>query len=1139
VQPSTLNDLLGHLRRLTAPTGAKELSDADLLENFRSRREEAAFTLLVQRHGPMVHGICRRVLGDAHEAEDAFQATFLVLVRNSAAVRKQQSLPSFLYGVACRIARKARAQSLRRRRRERAVPVPCVMAGPLDPLLAGELRATLDEEIAQLPPKYRMPLVLCYLAEKTHEQAAGELGWPKTSLTSRLARARQLLQRRLLRRGFTASAGLLAVLLTESSVNAMPPAVLTLSTVRLAVQALNGEAIAVTAAAALADTVLKGAALPKWTAALMVLATLGFAAAIGHQLSAIGSPSGHQQSATKALAADDRREPKADARKPRVDRLGDPLPDGVLTRIGSQRMRHFCRYHPRPLAFTPDGKSIISGGPGSLRIWDAATGKLRRRITFETGMDPCPDIVSRADGLVVAVVEQEKRSAAVRVLDPTSGEVRRSVELSPAVFAMPVFSRDGKRLAYGHEKNFVAICDARTGRESLRIPMRGNWVSHMTFAPNGKSIAIVEHPNAVHLHDTANGKKQREFKRDGDTISHLAFSPDGRFLASAHSAQKEEDAGHISLWEAATGEERHRLTGPDGSFIFCIAFSPDSKYLAMGCQNHALVLWDVATGKEFRRYQPEGYYGDIAFSPDGKTLAATAEAGTIHLWDTATGRMLPGSADPFLREVGDLRFSADGRRLIGNTSRYVAWNANTGQEVRRFLKVPLLDVPHRYFNAPLSPDESLLADANREGTIRLREATTGREVRALKGHEKWVGYAIFSPDGRRLVSTGGDDTIRVWDVANGRQLHKFSGGGAHARSLAFSPDNRWLASATDTLDTSRGQIILWDLTTGQKKSRFAFMRSKLVYQMAFSPDSRLLAAVGGLAENSPGEIKVWNVAAGKEWRSLDGPKTTLLRVAFSPDGRVLATGAGDGALDLWELASGRKRHSFIGHETMIVSLAFSPDNRLLAASSFDAPLYVWDVAGTIEQPRRPLSDAELRRCWIALADDDATAAFQAIRRLTADPERTLPYLREHLKPVPAPDLKRLRQLVKTLDSDEFKERQKAAEELKKVADAAASTLRQMANEKSSLYVRRTLQQILDAQETTPEALRAVRAVEVLEWIATSDAARLLDELAKGAPDARLTREAAAAHTRLRRAARGRPAASAASSGDHGYPERWR
>ncbi|HEY7314231.1 MAG TPA: sigma-70 family RNA polymerase sigma factor [Gemmataceae bacterium] len=387
MQSSTLHNLLGRLRRLTDPARAGDLSDSDLLARFRGRREEAAFTLLVQRHGPMVFAVCRRVLGDAHEAEDAFQATFLVLARNADSIRQQQSLAGWLHAVASRIACKARTKALRQRACERELLPLAPRPDPSETLAAHELRAALDDEIARLPDKYRTPLVLCYLADKTHEQIAGELGWPKSSVTARLARARQLLQRRLLRRGFTAPAGMLAALLIESSMNAAPPAVLTLSTVRLAVQALNGEAIAATATAALADSVLKGAALPKWTAALMVLATLGLAAAVGHRLSAVGSPSGHQQSATKAPAANDRREPKADARKPRVDRLGDSLPDGVLTRIGSQRMRHFCRYTSHPLAFVPDGKSIVSGGDGSLRVWDTATGKLRRHIALEAGMD--------------------------------------------------------------------------------------------------------------------------------------------------------------------------------------------------------------------------------------------------------------------------------------------------------------------------------------------------------------------------------------------------------------------------------------------------------------------------------------------------------------------------------------------------------------------------------------------------------------------------------------------------------------------------------------------------------------------------------------------------------------------------------
>src|SRR5262249_22727413 len=161
------------------------------------------------------------------------------------------------------------------------------------------------------------------------------------------------------------------------SANAMLPTVLTLSTVRLAVQVLQGETIAATAAVALADSVVKGTAVVKWTAALTLLATLGFAVAVGHR----ALPSKHEGPAPKAQAAGDRRAAKPEDRKPRVDRLGDPLPDEAVARMGSGRMRH--PGYVRTLAFSPDGKSIVSGAGGGIRIWDAATGKLRRRFDVD------------------------------------------------------------------------------------------------------------------------------------------------------------------------------------------------------------------------------------------------------------------------------------------------------------------------------------------------------------------------------------------------------------------------------------------------------------------------------------------------------------------------------------------------------------------------------------------------------------------------------------------------------------------------------------------------------------------------------------------------------------------------------------
>ncbi len=231
--PATLSEVLRRLRGLADAQGVRELSDGELLERFTARRDEAAFAALMQRHGPMVWGVCLRVLHDAHRAEDAFQATFLVLVRKAGSVRKRGSVGSWLYGVAYRAAVKARARAAAARAQERRfteMPRP----DPVDELTWLELRAVLDEELSRLPEKYRAPVVLCYLEGQTHDQAARQLGCPRTSLSSRLSRARALLHERLARRGLALSAGLLATLLAREAAEASVPAAVMLSALRAA-----------------------------------------------------------------------------------------------------------------------------------------------------------------------------------------------------------------------------------------------------------------------------------------------------------------------------------------------------------------------------------------------------------------------------------------------------------------------------------------------------------------------------------------------------------------------------------------------------------------------------------------------------------------------------------------------------------------------------------------------------------------------------------------------------------------------------------------------------------------------------------------------------------------------------------------
>jgi RNA polymerase sigma factor (sigma-70 family) len=198
-------------RAVPGPQGA-EPSDAELLERFGCDGDESAFEAVVERYGPMVMGACRRVLGDAQEAEDAFQATFLLLVRRARALKRPDLLGNWLYGAALRIARKARARAARRAEREQAVPTTPPPAP--DPMLEAswrELCLRLDEELQGLPGKYRAPLVLCYLEGLTNEEAARRLGWPSGSISYRLARGRELLRQRLSRRFPAAPSSLFAI----------------------------------------------------------------------------------------------------------------------------------------------------------------------------------------------------------------------------------------------------------------------------------------------------------------------------------------------------------------------------------------------------------------------------------------------------------------------------------------------------------------------------------------------------------------------------------------------------------------------------------------------------------------------------------------------------------------------------------------------------------------------------------------------------------------------------------------------------------------------------------------------------------------------------------------------------------------
>ena len=848
------------------------------------------------------------------------------------------------------------------------------------------------------------------------------------------------------------------------------------------------------------------------------------------------------------LLAQNRKQEQTPAPEKRVrnDLHGDPLPQGAVTRLGTLRYRAPAEIVA--LGYAPDGKTIAVSSYAGLFLFDAASGKRLKRLDWNFNRSREISPVFSPDSKRLAVRTQVivgdpkgKRRAkdVVRIWDLASD--RRPQEFDAAELIWLGWSSNNELLAICLETGGLRLHELAAGRSRRfacpNLP-KSSYYAVCACAPVGGVLAVADEQNLVQVWNIATGQQRCTVKCQTESI---ALTPDGRKLASLNIDPRSGVRRPVQVWDTTNGRPLHTVA-VDQTYLATVAFTPDGKTLATAGWR-GIRFWDVATGKERRRCEGAGSNtGQIAFSGDGRTLA-TAEEDTaaFHLWDVATGKRKPAPPGQTGWPYGT--FSPDGRHLYttGQRDRTIhLWNTATGNSLMQIQG-------RRYRGLALSADgRSLFLTGAFDDHLWVCDSASGEKLQGIKVEDpdrpdtyQEPDSLVLSRDGKTLVAFSSyrpkknngpynqDSLITGWDATTYKQLFRRMGP-SRLTWRAVSADARMLAVPhpeskfdPEFRPPGKGPMRIEDLATGGVLVTFPVLEGQ-TWPVAFSPDGRLLASnnFDSTRQKHPeSTLRLSEIATATEVLSLPHslPQSVYYRAVFSPNGRLLAMTVPQQQIVIHDLAAGRELRRFKDFGAEVTWLGFSPDGRRLASGLQDSTLLIWDVGPRPTMPKAKLGAEGTAKAWSDLAGSDGPRAFRARWSLVAEPDAAVALFTKHLKPIQPADSKRLQRLIANLDDKRFPVRQEAQKELEEIGELATPALKQALAQKPSLELRQRIDRLLSklgGPITRPERMRAVRAVAVLEDVATSEARKLLETLSQGAPEARLTQEARAALTRL-------------------------
>jgi WD40 repeat protein/basic membrane lipoprotein Med (substrate-binding protein (PBP1-ABC) superfamily)/DNA-binding SARP family transcriptional activator len=598
------------------------------------------------------------------------------------------------------------------------------------------------------------------------------------------------------------------------------------------------------------------------------------------------------------------------------------------------------------VAFSPDGELVATGGTdGAVRLRDAETGK--NVLTIRGHSTAVVSMAFHPDGTRLATCGGDRL---VRMWDSRTGSELLSLRGHLDSIRQVVFSPDGSYLATASDDQTARVWDASTGRELLTLSGYAGSVVKVAFGPSEESLTTLGVDGTTRVWDitalpTVSAARET-LALPGHTgwVNEAALNPDGTRLAIATAA------GQVRLYDARTGEELRTLSGHTAP-INDVAFSPDGRRLATASADTQAVVWDVESGAElFRLAGHTRAVLGVDFSPGGTRLVTGSADGAAKVWQLSLGQ--EWLTIPAPGRAGRIAFSPDGSRIaagVGSDGTVKVWDTVTGEERIRFTGEGHTDA---VTSVAYSSDGALLTTASMDGVVKLWDADTGRLVNTFRAHEGGVHDVALNSDDTLLATAGADWLVKIWDLSAGAELPLEEASltliGSHSPVLGvdFRPEGSQLAATT-----AAGSAKVWGLVGGEETWSLRGHVAKLT-DVQYSPKGQLIATV-----SEDGTAVVWDPEAGQQILSLSGHGAALTGFAFAPQRDHVATVSLDGTARLWDAQTGEELLSLSADTgERLTSVAFSPDGRLLATGGYDAiRLYVVDIASLVELAESRLS----------------------------------------------------------------------------------------------------------------------------------------------------------------------------------------